>query len=261
MKLYAFECGTLVSQKHLFVMGVGVKEPFTVPVPFFYIEHGEHKVMYDTGNALEVAQDKIKHWGAGLVAAYDPVMTEDQWCINQLAKMGVKPEDITDVVFSHLHLDHAGCCGLFPNARYYVQRREMEWAYTADFYQKAAYIRADFDKPYLNWELLEGMDDDFYDLFGDGKLKIVFTPGHTPGHQSLLVDLDNSGPMLLTGDSVYTTEIIDQDNLPGLVWSPHDAVVSVKKMRRLRRVYGVKIITGHDPVAWTTMKQAPEYYD
>lgn len=261
MKMYAFECGILKSQKHLFVAGKGLGEPFDVPVPFFYIEHPKGKVLFDTGNSLEVAKDKIKHWGAGLVAAYDPIMTEDQWAINQLAKIGVKPEDITDVVFSHLHLDHAGCCGLFPNARYYVQRRELEWAYTADFYQKAAYIRADMDKPYLNWEVLEGNDQDFYDLFGDGKLQILFTPGHTPGHQSLLVRLDNTGPLLLTGDSVYTTEIIDEDNLPGLVWSPHDAVVSVKKMRYLRRVHGVKIITGHDPIAWKTMKQAPEYYD
>jgi len=261
MKLYAFECGILKSQKQLFVAGKGLGEPFDVPVPFFMIEHEKGKVLFDTGNALEVAQDKVKHWGPGLVAAYDPIMTEDQWCINQLAKIGVKPEDITDVIFSHLHLDHAGCCGLFPNARYYAQRREMEWAYTADFYQIAAYIRADFDKPHLNWELLEGKDQDFYDVMGDGKLQIVFTPGHTPGHQSLLVQLKNTGPVLLTGDSVYTTEIIDEDNLPGLVWSPHDAVVSVKKMRYLRRVHGVKIITGHDPVAWKDMKQAPEYYD
>ena len=133
MKLYAFECGTLVSQKHLFVAGVGLKEPFTVPVPFFMIEHGDAKIMFDTGNGLPVAQDKIKHWGPGLVAAYDPVMTEDQYVVNQLARIGVKPEEITHVIFSHLHLDHAGATGEFPNARYYVQRRELEWAYTADF--------------------------------------------------------------------------------------------------------------------------------
>ena len=139
MKLYAFECGILKSQKHLFVAGKGVGQPFDVPVPFFLIEHDKGLVMYDTGNALEVARDKVKHWGAGLVAAYDPIMTEDQYCVNQLAKIGVMPEDITDVVFSHLHLDHAGGCGEFPNARYYVQRREMEWAYTADFYHCLLY--------------------------------------------------------------------------------------------------------------------------
>ncbi|MGQ9600803.1 MAG: N-acyl homoserine lactonase family protein [Anaerolineae bacterium] len=261
MKLYMFECGILKSQKHLFTMGRGVGVPFDVPVPFFLIEHKDAKVLYDTGNALEVARDKIKHWGAGTVAAYDPIMTEDQYVVNQLAKLGITPQQITHVVFSHLHLDHAGGTGAFPNATYYVQRAEMQYAYVPDFYQRAAYIRADFDKPYLNWYLLEGHLEDFYDLLGDGKIKIVFTPGHTPGHQSLLVDLDNWGPTLLTGDSIYTTEILNEDVLPGLVYSPPDCVKSIKKMRNLQRVHGVRIITGHDPDSWATLKKAPEYYD
>jgi N-acyl homoserine lactone hydrolase len=261
MKLYMFQCGILKSQKHLFTMGRGVGEPFDVPVPFFLIEHPKGKVLYDTGNARQVAIDKVKHWGAGTCAAYDPIMTEDQYVVNQLATLGVKPEDITHVVFSHLHLDHAGGCGDFPNAIHFVQRDEMHYAYVPDFYQRAAYIRADFDKPDLNWYLLEGQDEDYYDIFGDGKLQIVCTPGHTPGHQSLLVNLDNWGPTLLTGDSAYTTEILNEDVLPGLVWSPPHVVRTIKKMRNMQRRDGVRIITGHDPIAWPTLKHAPEYYD
>ncbi len=261
MKLYMFQCGILKSQKHLFTMGRGVGVPFDVPVPFYLIEHEKGKVLFDTGNALEVARDKIKHWGAAVVAAYDPVMREDEYVVNQLAKLGVKPEDITHVIFSHLHLDHAGGCGAFPNAIYFVQRAELQYAYVPDFYQRGAYIRADFDKPWLNWYLLEGFQEDEYDVFGDGKIKILFTPGHTPGHQSLLVNLENSGPMLLTGDLIYTEEILNEDVLPGLVYSPPDVVKSVKRIRNLRRVYGVKVITSHDPDSWPKLKHAPEYYD
>ncbi|WP_199911718.1 MBL fold metallo-hydrolase [Dongshaea marina] len=72
----------------------------------------------------------------------------------------------------------------------------------------------------MDWLLLDGESDDGYDLFGDGALKIWFTPGHTPGHQSLQVNLEESGAYLLTGDSCYTEEILHQDLLPGLVWSP-----------------------------------------
>ena len=261
MKLYMFECGILKSQKHLFTMGRGVGEPFDVPVPFFLIEHPKGKVLFDTGNALEVARDKIKHWGAGTCAVYDPVMTEDQYCVNQLMHMGIKPDEITHVIFSHLHLDHAGGTGQFPHAIYFVQRVELQYAYTPDFYQAAAYIRADFDKPGLNWYLLDGFQEDMYDVFGDGSLKIMFTPGHTPGHQSLLVNLEKSGPMLLTGDSAYTEEIMREDVLPGLVYSPPDEVRTIKRMRNLERVYGVKVITGHDPAAWPRLKHAPEYYE
>ena len=130
-----------------------------------------------------------------------------------------------------------------------------------DFFQAGAYIRADFDKSHLNWHFLEGYRDDFYDVFGNGKLRIVFTPGHSPGHQSLLVNLEKWSPTLLTGDSVYTEEILEEDVLPGLVYSPADAVKSIKKMRDLRRVNGARIITGHDPVAWVKFNLAPACYE
>lgn len=261
MKLYLFQCGLLNSQKHLFTMNRGLGEPFVVPVPFFLIEHPKGKVLFDTGNALGVAQDKNRHWGAGVIEAYDPIMTEDDYVVNQLSRLGVATEEITHVIFSHLHLDHAGGAGAFPNATYYVQRAEMQYAYVPDFYQAGAYIRADFDKPHLNWYLLEGERDEGFDVFGDGALKILFTPGHTPGHQSLVVNLEHWGATVLTGDSVYTREILDEDILPGLVYSPPDAVKSIKKMRYLNRVKGVRIITGHDPVAWPDLKLAPEYYE
>jgi len=261
VKLYMFECGILKSQKHLFTAGRGILEPFECPVPFFLIEHPKGRVLFDTGNALEVARNPLKHWGEAMVAAYGPVMREDQYVVNQLAKLDISPASITHVIFSHLHLDHAGGCGEFPNAVYIVQRAEMEYAYTPDFFMKAAYIRADFDKPELNWLLLEGKEEDPFDIFGDGTLKTIMTPGHTPGHQSLLVNLEKSGPMLLTGDSAYTEENINEDVLPGLACSMVDCVKSVKKMRNLRRTLGAQIITGHDPIGWAKLKHAPQYYE
>lgn len=259
MKLYFFECGVLKSQKQYFTAGRGLLEPFDVPVPFFLIEHPNGFVLYDTGNALEVAIDKNKHWG-DIVAAYDPVMSEDQWVVNQIKKVGVEPEDIKYVILSHLHLDHAGGVGQFPNAKYIVQREELYYAYVPDYFMKGAYIRADFDKD-VDWFILEGWRDNKFDLFGDGKIVIYFTPGHTPGHQSVLVNLEKEGPMLLTGDACYTTENIDENVLPGLGWSPSLCIQSIQTMRFLRAEQGVKIVTGHDPVAWKQYKQAPAYYE
>jgi len=261
MRLYLFQCGTLKSQKHYFTLGRGVGEPFEVPVPFFLIDHPRGKVLFDTGNALAVSNDKIEHWGPGVCTAYDPVMTADDYCVHQIRKLGIEPEEISHVIFSHLHLDHAGGTGAFPRATYFVQRAEMHYAYTPDFFQKSAYIRKDFDKPDLDWYLLDGAAEDLYDLFGDGSIRILFTPGHTPGHQSLLVHLKGWGPTLLTGDSVYTEEILDEDVLPGLVYSPPDAVKSIKRIRNLRRDHGVRIITGHDPIAWPGFRLAPGSYE
>ena len=260
MKLTIFQCGSLKSKKHLFTMGKDVGVDFTVPVPFFLIEHPRGLILYDTGNALEVAQDKVKHWGAGVVGAYDPLMTEDDFVVRQLAWAGIAAERITHVILSHLHLDHAGGVGHFPKARYIVQKEEMRYAYVPDFFQRGAYIRADFDKPDLDWVLLNGPQDPRGDLFGDGRVVILPTPGHTPGHQSLLVDLPNNGRFLLTGDGAYTEEILDEDLLPGLVQNPSQAIDSINLMRHLRD-QGVKVITGHDPTAFARLRRYPEFYD
>lgn len=258
MKIYGFSSGVLKSQKQYFTAGRDVGVPFDVPVPYFLIDHPEGYVLYDTGMALEVAQDKHKHWG-DVVVAYDPIMTEDQWVVNAIKKVGVKPEDIKYIVCSHLHLDHAGGVGHFPNAKYIVQREELNYAYVPDFFMQSAYIRADFDKP-VDWFILEGWRDNKFDVFGDGKLIIYLTPGHTPGHQSLLVNLEKSGPMFLTGDSCYTMENLNEDCLSGLLTSATQSVQTMQITRNLRDK-GVKIITGHDPEAWELFKQAPEYYE
>jgi glyoxylase-like metal-dependent hydrolase (beta-lactamase superfamily II) len=258
MKVYFFQAGVLKSQKQFFTAGRGVGEVFEVPVPFFLIEHPEGYVLYDTGNAFETIHNKHEHWG-DVVAAYDPIMTEDQWVVNAIQKIGVKPEDIKYVILSHLHLDHAGGVGHFPNAKYIVQRSELHFAYVPDYYMKGAYIRKDFDKD-VDWMILEGFRDDGFDLFRDGKIIIKYTPGHTPGHQSVLLNLKQNGPMLLAADSCYTTENIDEDVLPGLVADPIETVRTIQKFR-IMRDQGVQIVTGHDPINWETFKKAPEFYE
>lgn len=261
MKLYLFQCGIIKTLKHLITKGRGIGQPFDVPVPFFLIVHPKGKVLFDTGNALAVAHDKVKHWGSTVVKTSDPIMNKEDYVVAQLATLGVRPTEITQVIFSHLHLDHAGGTGEFVNATYYTQQAEMQYAQAPDSIQAGAYIRDDFDKPNLKWHLLNGRHDDYYDVFGDGKLKIVFTPGHTPGSQSLLIKLKTWGPTLLTGDSVYTEEILHEDVLPGLLYHQTDTVKSIKKIRALNVDPGVRIITGHDPLAWTKFNLAPAYYE
>jgi glyoxylase-like metal-dependent hydrolase (beta-lactamase superfamily II) len=259
MKLYFFEAGILKSQKQYFTLGTGIGEPFDVPVPFMLIEHPKALVLYDTGNALEVVHNKEEHW-PGIWEAYNVFMSEDQWVGNAIKQVGYKPEDVKYVILSHLHLDHAGGVGHFPNAKYIVQREELHYAYTPDFFMKAAYIRKDFDKP-VDWVFLDGWKHDKMDLFGDGKILIYFTPGHTPGHQSVLLNLPHSGPMFFASDSCYTKENLEGNILSGLAWSYGESVKTVNRMRQIRACQGAEIITGHDPEAWKNIRQAPYCYD
>ncbi len=259
MKLYFFEAGVLKSKKHFFTLNQGVGEAFDVPVPFLLIDHPQGKVLFDTGNALETVHEKDAHWG-DILAAYDPVMSEDQFCANAIKKVGVQPEDITHVILSHLHLDHAGGVGCFPNAQYIVQRDELHFAYVPDPYMKGAYIRKDFDKD-VDWHILEGWDTDGFDLFGDGAITIYFTPGHTPGHQSILVNLPQSGPMFFAADACYTKENLENGTLPGLMWNAAETVKSVNRMYNMQRNHGVKIVVGHDPESWKDIRLAPACYE
>ena len=124
---------------------------------------------------------------------------------------------------------------------------------------EGSYIRADFDKK-VQWKLLDGWQDDQFDVLGDGSVKILFTPGHTPGHQSLLVE-DLKKPVLLAADACYTTENLHENVLPGLCYSPPDFVRSIERMRHLAKTRNIEVVVGHDPVAWTKLKHAPEYIE
>src|ERR671910_642871 len=162
LRLYFFTCGSLKSEAQYIWMNEGLGEPSEIPVPFFLITHPRGNVLFDGGNALEVAQDARAHWDA-VVDVYEPHMTEDEFVVNQLQNVDVDPASVRYVVQSHLHLDHSGAIGHFPNAEYVVQRRELEYAYTPDWFQKPAYIRPDFDRD-VDWLFLDAENDAGYTM-------------------------------------------------------------------------------------------------
>jgi N-acyl homoserine lactone hydrolase len=260
LRLYFFECGTIRLKLHDIKMNQGLNEPYRIPVPWFFIQHPKGNVVIDGGNAVECAAQPFEHWGAVAQRAY-PEMSVAQGCVQELERLGVEPGSVAYVLQSHLHLDHTGAVGRFPNAVHVVQRTEYEYAFTPDWFAAANYVRKDFDKPGLQWWFLEGSSTDFYDLFGDGVLRLIFTPGHSVGHQSFLVCPPRSGPMLLTGDAAYTLDHWNEKVLPGFLTSAVDAVRSVRKLRQVARQTGAQVVTGHDPEAWPMFKKAPEFYD
>ncbi|WP_181150172.1 AttM family quorum-quenching N-acyl homoserine lactonase [Photorhabdus hindustanensis] len=260
IRLYMLQTGTIKCKVHYIKMNQGNGADYEIPIPFFLLTHPDGHTLIDGGNAVEAATDPKGYWG-NITKAYWPVMREDEGCVAQVKKLGIDPADIRYVVQSHLHLDHTGAIGRFPNATHIVQRREYEYAYTPDWFSAGGYIRKDFDRPGLKWEFLDGERNDMFDVYGDGTLKTVFTPGHSPGHQSLLVTLPNSGSLLLTIDAAYTLDHWEERALPGFLTSTTETVRSVQKLRHLAKRTNAIVVTGHDPDAWPTFRKAPEYYD
>jgi len=255
MKLYCIQSGSVKTDKSFATAGRGMGEEIVVPVSLYLITHPQGNVLFDTGMDINVIEKPEETWGP-VSAIFSPIMKKGEDVVSQLDKLGYKPSDINYVVNSHLHLDHAGGNRHFPDAEFLVQKDELRVAFWPEIYQRATYARTDFDYP-LNYKALEGD----YDIFGDGKLVITRTIGHTQGHQSLIVNLKNSGKFLLTGDSVYTKENLDQFVLPGIVWSPDETIKTVIRFQELRDKEGVFILLGHDPESWKLIKKAPEFYD
>ena len=258
IKLYMFQTGTLRTKLKYIKMNQS-NEDFEIPVPWYLIKHPKGDVVIDGGNAIEVAINKHEHWGS-VIDAYDPTMNKSENCVDQAKSVGTNILDVKYLIQTHLHLDHSGGIGRFPNAIHIVQRLEYDYAFNPDWFASPAYIRKDFDKPNINWKYLNDKKTDFFDLYGDGSIKIILTPGHSPGHQSILVKLSKSGNILLTIDAAYTLDHWENKCLPGLVTSSSQAAESVKKLRKIARENNALVVTGHDPDAWKTFKKAPMFY-
>lgn len=253
MKLYAMSCGRLRGKKSIFIPSADPKEYNLFPVPVFLIMHPQGKVLFDTGPNPKVFQDPMGTWG-GLAKAFMPIGDAGSGIVPVLAQIGVKPEDITYVVNSHLHFDHAGGNAFFPQSIFLVSAEELECARRPDL-QGKGYMAEDWDRG-LNYRPIKGETD----IFADGRLVIYPMPGHTQGHVVLLVRLDNDGNLLLTGDSVpcrenYEQNIVGRNNL-----DDRTALDSIGRLRELAQRTQAYLIHGHDERQWLELKKAPEYY-
>lgn len=215
-----------------------------VPIPWFayLIKHPEGNVLFDTGPHPLLGTDPVSRLGTG-ADTWDIDVGPDDNIVSQLARAGVSPAEITRIAVSHLHLDHGGGLEFFPDVEVLVQRKELRFAFWPPVYQRSAYARKDFEGD-VRWKELSGR----YDIFGDGRLVLIPTPGHTPGHQSLLVKLQNESKILV-GDAAYLPQKMRDRCLPAgsLVWSPDHMVTSWEELEELQRTLGAEIICNHDP--------------
>jgi len=226
-----------------------------VPVPFFLLRHPQGDVIVDGGNPLAVARDPRAHWG-GLADIFEVHMREDQHCAAQLEGLGVEPASITHIVQTHLHIDHTGALGHFQNATVVVHERELEAARSADSPEASGYVRADYDRPELRWETFSGD----HDLFGDGAIRLMETPGHSAGHTSLLLGLNDSGPILLTADASDNRDQWEGRAHPRALYSRQEANRSMERLHRLAEETSALVVFGHDPENWAKLAQAPDSY-
>jgi N-acyl homoserine lactone hydrolase len=241
--LYLFSSGTLEAG--------GVE----VPVPFFLIRHPQGDVVVDGGNPLAVARDARAHWGR-LAEQFQVNMIEEQHCVAQLRQLDIAPESVRQIVQTHLHIDHTGALGHFPGATVIVHARELDAARTVQAPRAHGYIREDFERAELEWRPVDGD----LDLFGDGTIRLLETPGHSAGHISVLLELEATGSVLLTGDAADDLAQWDGRRPLRALHSREDAERSLERLRKLAREARSLIVLGHDPECWAQLRHAPDHY-
>jgi glyoxylase-like metal-dependent hydrolase (beta-lactamase superfamily II) len=232
---------------HLFTSGTLTNRGVTVPVPFFLIRHPGGNVVVDGGNPLPVAREPHAYWGP-LADVFEVAMTESEHCVAQLRTAGIDPSDVRYVVQTHLHIDHTGALGHFPQATVLVHERELAAAHDPS---AQGYLAADFERD-VPWETLAEETD----LFGDGAVRTIFSPGHSAGHTSLLVTLPTTGAVLLTGDASDTRRQFDGLDHPRVLHSREEAAASLERLRALAAETDALVIPGHDAATWARLERA-----
>ncbi|HXC49597.1 MAG TPA: N-acyl homoserine lactonase family protein [Candidatus Limnocylindrales bacterium] len=248
MHVYAFSCGWLASDMAGFVAGAPGR--VKVPVPAFLIDHPKGRVLFDTGMHPAAGTDPDTRLGA-LSPMFDVFFGEDENVASRLAALDVDAARVDRVILSHLHFDHAGGVELLPNARLVVQRREWEAGGDADLAARCGFDRKDYDLGH-DVELVDGE----HDVFGDGRVVCIPTHGHTPGHQSLRIRMDDGTDVVLCSDACYLKRNLDEMMLPSVVFSKRQMTASLEKLAALRAA-GATMVYGHDPENWATVVQAP----
>ena len=259
MKLYVFEVGRIKSNEMVAIVG-GKDRPLLAPVECYLIEHDGEYVLYDTGYNKLAFEDAKAYMDPVIYENFRPILDYDKnYIVNLLGTVGLTPDDINYVVLSHMHYDHTGAVKVFKNAQVIVRKTEYDFAFSEDNPMRDNYYNVDYDGDGINWKMIETMDE-VYDLFGDGKITLYGTPGHTPGHQIMVLNMEKSGRIVLTADCVYLSENIER-MVPALICYNEEQYI--ESMKLLRKMYdeGAKMIILHDPIMAESLKWAPEYYE
>jgi glyoxylase-like metal-dependent hydrolase (beta-lactamase superfamily II) len=245
-RLYILNCGEGTAGD-ISRWSPGVNEGQSMPFVdnCYLLKHSQGWMLWDTGLADTIAampdgqkpaDPKATHWFRPKTLA------------SQLEALGVKPSDIKFVAVSHTHPDHIGNVEMFPQAMLYVQKAEYDWPGANN---------APRFKPEHPVTKLEGDKD----IFGDGSVTILSTPGHTPGHQSLLVKLPKTGALVLSGDAVHFKSNWENRGVPVGNTGQEQTKTSMEKIAGIMAKEKATLWINHDKAQRDSLKMVPEFYE
>lgn len=252
IRLYTLDCGRFVMPDMGFFTESGKPNGVakTLADPCFLIKHPRGTLLWDTGLPESISQSKD-----GLAT---PLGREfvDVPLTAQLKTLSLKPSDITFVGFSHLHGDHAGNANMFTTSTWLLNRRELEAALKTP--PPVGVDPAVFSEhKNVKIKLLETDED----VFGDGSVRILQTPGHTAGHQSLLVELAGAGTVILSGDLAHTLDNWKNHVVPGFNNDREKTLASMGRIEALLKEKHARFVVQHSEEDFHALPRFPAHLE
>ena len=256
LRLYVFDCGVVNGLDPAgFNFKKGELANTELAVPCYLIVDPMGTLMWDVG-AIPDRAFKEDHAPVNLAFFYSTKTLK-----SQLAEIGYAPSDITYLALSHYHGDHVANSNEFASATWLVRAAERD----ALFAQKPSRIPSEYTDPTEYSELRKSktilIATDEYDVFGDGKAIIKFAPGHTPGHQVLVLKLAKTGNVMLSGDLYHYPEELKLDRTPTPEFSRDESLASRAMIQDYLKRTNTQLWIEHDFVANAKLKKSPKYYD
>lgn len=250
VRLFAMTCGWLTMPAKFIL--AGMEGELRLPIPSYLIVHPKGKAIFDSGLHVSLQTNPAERLGAAMAAQTRVEFVPGEELRGRLATLDIAPEEISYLINSHLHFDHAGGNDQVPNAPLIVQKPEWEAATDPDKAKANGFNRRDYD---LGHDIRQISGE--HDVFGDGSVTLIPTYGHTPGHQSMKLKL-KGGDIVLTGDACYMRKTLDDLHLPhrNFMADPEGMLASLQKFRELQK-RGARIFYGHDAEHWANVPQAP----
>ena len=254
VQLYVFNCGDFrFPSVENFSIGDNETTVRDLVVPCYIIDHPRGTLLWDGG--LPSATANISGWQRDPETGVQVRM--QQTLQSQLLDMdlGFDLTSINLAAFSHIHYDHVGVANELTNAKWLVQRGDYEVVAqggTVPAYDPA--LLAEIKK-----RPTQVLDGD-YDVFGDGKVRLISATGHTPGHQVLYVELADFGPLMLSGDLYHFRLSRDQRRVPMFNVDKNQTLAAMDKVEALVAETGATFWIEHDAALFETLKLAPNFY-
>jgi glyoxylase-like metal-dependent hydrolase (beta-lactamase superfamily II) len=252
LKLYVLDCGMLRFES---VEAFGIADDETdvrdLAVPCFVIEHERGRMLWDGGLPSELAETPGWQGEGGMRMRLDRTVGE------QFADMELDTSSFDYVAFSHMHFDHIGVANELRGATLIIQKPEYEAAFadevTVPGFDPTLYAGLR-DLEHL---VIEGE----HDVFGDGRVRLIPAPGHTPGHQVLFVDLAATGPVVLSGDLYHFRFSRENKRVPNFNVDEQASRESMERIEGFLAEAGAELWIGHELAWFEQKKKAPLFYE